>query len=255
MIIGFSQLRNELAKGNLENWFRSMHSICDWIYIFDQASDDGSLSYYKKQPNVTVIVSDKNRFNTELECKHILLQEIYKRTKGKFDWIFWMDGDTILSKTFDKKYLNNIETDGVALGHLNLWRSDTWYRLDNAYNSLNEEGVICFWKNNKRLEFNVSNGLHKVQYPRSIKTVTKLLDHKLIHRGFCTDPQIIYRYNTYANAGQSGWRLDRLINEKSLTVAQINESIYPEWFTVTDRTNPTEKTPLLKLVKYYEKKY
>ena len=41
------ELRNELSNGNLENWFRCME-FCDKIYIYDQASDDGSLEYYEK---------------------------------------------------------------------------------------------------------------------------------------------------------------------------------------------------------------
>ena len=49
-IIAFAQLRNELRKGNLQNWFRQME-ICDYIYIFDQNSDDGSQEYYKKFKN------------------------------------------------------------------------------------------------------------------------------------------------------------------------------------------------------------
>ena len=79
-IVGFTQLRNELEKGNLENWFKCM-SVCDHIYIFDQNSTDGSKEYYKKFDNVTVIESDTNRFAEELVCKNELL------TNGKK--IYW----------------------------------------------------------------------------------------------------------------------------------------------------------------------
>lgn len=75
-IVGFAQLRNELEKGNLENWFRCMLSICDFIYIFDQNSTDGSLEYYKKIDNVVVIESPTNRFEEEMICKNDLLQKI-----------------------------------------------------------------------------------------------------------------------------------------------------------------------------------
>ena len=34
-IIAFTQLRNELSKGNLENWFKCTEP-CDYRYIFDQ---------------------------------------------------------------------------------------------------------------------------------------------------------------------------------------------------------------------------
>ena len=55
-IIGFSQLRNELSKGNLHNYFKSME-FCDYIYIYDQASDDGSQEIYKQHDNAIVIQS------------------------------------------------------------------------------------------------------------------------------------------------------------------------------------------------------
>ena len=55
-IIGFTQLRNEKEKGNLDNWFKQM-SVCDYIYIFDQNSTDGSQEYYKNFNNTFVIES------------------------------------------------------------------------------------------------------------------------------------------------------------------------------------------------------
>ena len=68
-IVGFAQLRNELEKGNLENWFKCMIPICDYIYIYDQNSIDGSLEYYSRFKNTTVISSPTNRFKEEMICK------------------------------------------------------------------------------------------------------------------------------------------------------------------------------------------
>jgi hypothetical protein len=88
-IVGFAQLRNELEKGNLENWFKCM-SVCDYIYIFDQNSTDGSQEYYKKFDNVSVIESKENRFSEELgrqlETAGFTFMEKYQLTlipKGK----------------------------------------------------------------------------------------------------------------------------------------------------------------------------
>ena len=67
-IIGFTQLHNELSKGNLKNWFRSLE-FCDYIYIYDQASTDGSLDYYKTHKNTVVIESPTNDFEREIACK------------------------------------------------------------------------------------------------------------------------------------------------------------------------------------------
>ena len=93
-IIGFSQLRNELSNGNLENWFRCMN-FCDYIYIYDQASDDGSKEYYKKYKNTVVIESPVNDFEREITCKDILLRRVLNDHPDT-DWIYWIDGDTIL---------------------------------------------------------------------------------------------------------------------------------------------------------------
>ena len=52
-LIGFAQLYNELQKGNLINWFKCME-ICDYIYIFDQNSTDGSREIYSQHDNVMI---------------------------------------------------------------------------------------------------------------------------------------------------------------------------------------------------------
>ena len=89
-IIGFAQLYDELSNGNLENWFKSMNTICDHIYIYDQASTDGSKEYYKTQPNVTVIESPINDFENELICKQKLLEQI-RKDHPDYDWILWLE--------------------------------------------------------------------------------------------------------------------------------------------------------------------
>ena len=78
-IIGFSQLRNELSKGNLENWFQCM-GVCDYIYIFDQASDDGSHDIYAQHDNVVLVQSEENRFHEEILCEKTTTREIAIRT-------------------------------------------------------------------------------------------------------------------------------------------------------------------------------
>jgi hypothetical protein len=100
-IIGFSQLRNELSKGNLESWFQCM-GICDYIYIFDQASDDGSHDIYAQHDNVVLIQSEENRFNEEIICKKELLEKILSDHPDA-DWIFWIDGDTMI----DQRLMDN----------------------------------------------------------------------------------------------------------------------------------------------------
>ena len=196
-IIAFSQLRNELSKGNLENWFKQM-SVCDYIYVFDQDSDDGSKEYYKKFDNCVVIESQTNRFQEELICKQELLDKLLL-DHPDVDWILWIDGDLLL----DGRLLANNgeelrelcrlgsihEIDGYMFNHYNLWRSDIYYRVDDAYHSL--DGNWCpLWRNNGKLRFNKQVGLHLLQYPNGIEKINRT-PYAVVHRGFATDYQIM----------------------------------------------------------------
>lgn len=248
-IIGFAQLRNELEKGNLENWFKCMLPICDFIYIYDQNSVDGSLDYYSKFNNTVVIKSNTNRFKEEIICKGDLLEKI-KAEHLDTDWLFWMDGDTLLDgrllKNNGKDFkdlcesLKNDEYQGYLFGHKNLWRSDVYWRYDSDYDWLDSNGVCSLWKFTKDIFFAKTSGLHNREYPSNINHV-KMLPFKLIHRGFSTDEQIIVRYELYRSMGQTGYLLDRFLNEDVLAVTKIDTLLLPEWFEITDDINPITK--------------
>lgn len=245
-IIGFAQLRNELSNDNLKNWFMSMR-FCDYIYIFDQNSNDGSHEYYSKFNNVSVIESETNNFENEIGCKSLLLKKLLT-DHPDVDWIFWMDGDTILEKSANRASIeglllqadqNNIE--GLFLGHYNLWRSDTFYRIDNQYHWLHDNGVLSFWKNNGRLRFPDTAGLHNNQFPNGITRTARVENLSLIHRGFATDQQILNKYKIYKERGQSGWALERLLDEETLDVREIESDMLPDWFNIKDDISPKTK--------------
>lgn len=256
-IIGFSQLRNELSKGNLENWFKQM-SICDYIYIFDQNSDDGSLEYYKQFENTTVIESPTNRFSEELICKNELLTKLLSDHPDA-DWILWLDGDLLLDGRLlanngkDLKELCRLGTvhkiDGYMFNHYNLWRSDIFYRVDDQYHSLN--GSWCpLWRNNGKLKFETVSGLHLLQYPKGIEKVN-VTPYSVVHRGFATDEQIMLKYDVYKANGQNGWKLERLLDEHELKVELLDNELLPDWFEITDDVNPITKRKLREI--YNEK--
>lgn len=245
-IVGFSQLHNEKEKGNLENWFRCMNSICDKIYIYDQASTDGSVEFYKTQSKARVIYSDINNFNNEIECKKILLEKLLKE-QNNVDWIFWMDGDTIMEKKgLSRENMVSMLTffqergiDGLRLGHYNLWRSKCHYRVDDSYHSIHNRGVMSFWRNNGNLKFPEKQGLHHQQFPEGINNPART-NLNLLHMGFATDYQIIKKYDVYKERGQNGWALDRLLSEKTLRVEELNKKIIPNWIDISEDVNPLQ---------------
>lgn len=265
-IIGFAQLRNELNKGNLKNWFRSM-SFCDYIYIYDQNSTDGSLDYYKEFDNTVVIESPINDFINELKCKNALLQKLLEEHPD-VDWIVWMDGDTILDARLTRNdasllnemlemHLKNDGVDSIVLGHYNLWRSDVYYRIDNLFHWLHENGVCAMWKNNGKLKFDPVSGLHREQKPDGLETCV-LVGFSLIHRGFATDDQIIGRIDHYNEMSDEIWdqkdrehyisgvdiknqTIERFLNEKDLKVERIPTVMIPDWLVMSDTINPINK--------------
>jgi len=259
-IIGFAQLRNELSKGNLINWFKCM-SICDWIYIYDQASEDGSLDEYAKHSNVTIIKSDTNRFGEEIPCKSELLDLLLKDNPDT-QWILWMDGDTCLDNRLMLddflefrsmlREANQRNVGGIALGHYNLWRSNKHFRVDSGYHNL-DGGVIALWKNNGMLSFPKTQGLHQAQHPDHLLFRSGGLwfcnQFKLIHYGFATDDQIIIKYDLYKSLGQSGWNLDRLLCEKTLKVEEAGGEMLPSFIDTSQCVNPTTKRPLAEIYK------
>jgi hypothetical protein len=257
-IIGFTQIRNELSKGNLINWLRQMFEICEYVYIYDQNSDDGSKIVYKNYPNLIVIESEINDFKNEITCKSILLEKLLKEHPDT-DFILWLDGDSLLDRNLtnnNNKLINSIceqaqknKIDGILFKHYNLWRSDVYYRIDNSYHNLNN-GVCALWRNNGNLSFNKTNGLHLPQYPNGIKKMDRI-DFGIIHRGFATDYQIMTKYDVYKSYGQNGWDLDRLLDESTLDVVKIDENTLPKWFEITDKIIPTEKE---KIIDIYNKR-
>jgi len=261
-IIAFSQLRNELSNGNLENWFNST-AMCDYRYIYDQNSDDGSKEYYKKFPNTVVIESPTNDFTKELVCKDILLRKLLKEHPD-VGWILWVDGDTVLDARLcadDGKVLkkicetNNDKCDCLRIGHFNLWRSDTYTRLDSSFDWFDQAGRWAVWRNNGKLSFESIAKLHRNQYPRGIDSSIKI-PYYLIHKGFADDNQIINRLKMYTEQDPKFWprgrkaiidTIKRFFNESTLNMQRIPQECIPDWYQINDDTSPVNKPTLREL--------
>ena len=251
-IIGFSQLHNELEKGNLENWFKCM-SVCDYIYIYDQNSSQANKDYYKKFSNCVVIESPINDFENELICKDMLLQKLLNEHPDT-DWIMWLDGDSFIDLDSREKVediLKNIsnDIDGIDFNHYNIWRSQIRYRIDNLYDYFDKVKRTVFWRNNGKLRFPHVKGLHNQENERPIGIENRIrVNHGIIHMGFATDEQIFERYKINKQKGVSGYNLDRLLDESTLETKVLTKKHFPSWFKITDYTDPKDKTKLIDLI-------
>lgn len=229
-LIAFLQLRNEFENGNLIRCLENCKKWADDIYIYDDCSDDGSQDIYLKYTDASkIIMGEKRQFDRELFNKQKLLNLALKSNP---QWIGWIDGDTILDRRLTnscKEILDGVGRKGygaVKLHNLNLWRHPAFYRLDNRFNDL---WHVVFWKNNGNLHYTPTASLHQRQYPKGIGKIYALeYGYHLLHYGFSTKKQIVKKYLTYKSYGQSGWDLDRLIDEiTSWEVLKVEKECFP----------------------------
>jgi hypothetical protein len=144
----------------------------------------------------------------------------------KEGWILWLDGDSVLP--VERKTLTQLMYhadingyDSIAFGHINLWDSQNQYRIDNNYMHLDDIGVIAAWKISPNLSFYSQNGLHNLQHPATIRRPFDARHIKIHHYGFFTPEQRQAKYDLYKSMGQTGYDLDRLIDESTLTLKEV----------------------------------
>lgn len=230
-IAAFLQLYNENENGNLIRCLNNCKQWADDIYIYDDASTDGSCEIYTQYTHKNKIIFSKSReFKKELFNKQELLHLVIN-DKHPPDWIGWIDGDTILSQFFlcDLKsklsVAENEGHEGMKVHNINLWRHPAFYRKDNLFDQL---WHVVFWKNNGNLHYNPKNGLHQFQFPLGIKNIGRFhYTQPLIHYGFASENAIVKKYLMYKSFGQSGWELERLIDETSSFKLK---KVPPDWY-------------------------
>jgi len=75
-----------------------------------------------------------------------------------------------------------------------------------------------------------------------INKVVRHHGHKLLHYGFASYEDIIRKYRVYKDAGQSGPDLLRLIDERTLELAEAESSWFPSHLV---RATPEEPKPIV----------
>lgn len=247
-IIGFCQIRNELQNGNLHNLLKGLE-FCEKIYIFDQASDDGSHEVYAQHDNVEVIQSEVNRFVDDGPRRLAAPKEFIERSFPQIptilkenpdaDWLCWLDGDSVLEGRLLANNAQELKQQlqqcgglgykAMSLQSLSMWRSNRHCRVDNEYNDYRP---ICFWKNLKEFNFpatpRVLDGqLMPLEVPDG--HVFKNWDYYVLRYGHSTEDKLVRKYEEYKAAGQEGWLLDRVLDERGMKIAKLYDITLPDF--------------------------
>ncbi|MBI1938134.1 MAG: FkbM family methyltransferase [Ignavibacteriales bacterium] len=233
-IVCITQVYNEIRKENLERFWKFIEPVCDGLVVYDDGSTDGSYEYMLDKAIFTLRAGE-NDFKNEVNHKKILLEYALKLEP---DFILWLDADEVLTANANIelhklcKYADENNIDGISLHEINLWRSHSWKRIDNSYDL---GWFVRLWRVTPELGFKDSGpGLHQQQYPHSISKIERTNNVGVIHYGFASDRSLAFKYLVYRSHGQTGWALERLLDEKTLTLEKVDEKLFPAGLYIDD---------------------
>jgi hypothetical protein len=234
-IIGICQIYNEIRKGNLERFLKHFQPLVDQLVVYDDHSTDGSYEYLL-QHTPYVIRGEATDWRNEINHKQILLDQALAL---KPDFLLWLDADEVLSANAAARleslcdYCVQNQLDALALHELNLWRSNSWRRIDSLYD---DGWFVRLWRVVPGIGYHdVRSGLHQQSYPSTITRIEQNYDLQVIHYGFSSPKHLAYKYLIYQSHGQSGYlMLDRLIDESRLQLAKVPAELFPEDLYIDD---------------------
>jgi len=227
-VVGLTRFYNEGENGNLERCLKQLSELCDEIVCCNDSSTDNSREIAERY--TSYIIDLPNEFVREQEHKQRLL-EFALREIPDIGWFCYIDPDELFERRIYEalpkllRFGERFGVDGFSFHLINLWRSECWYRLDNRFNDL---WKVHVWRNNGRLRFDTSPGLHRPLHPLGLERILPT-NIQVLHFGFSTEQLIARKYKTYRALGQRGWALERLIDESTLQLSPVNLSWFPEW--------------------------
>ena len=213
-IIGFLQVRNEVTSGHLDRFIKQNIPLFDHLVVYDDASDDETAD--RIEPYCDVLIRGKAPlFGDELRSRQKLL-ESSAHLVSNYDFYLWLDADEVLYVSKQElvgicQTLNLEKFDGARLPHINLWRSNYFFRTDDHYDNLYP---VRLWRAGASLSFPAKSGLHNEMHPSGMNSIARLTLPSVVHYGFASDRLLEDKYALYQSFGQRGRNLYRLVSEE-----------------------------------------
>jgi SAM-dependent methyltransferase len=219
---------NEVEKGNLDRCLDNLRQYCDHIVIYDDASTDNSVEVALKY-GAYIIQGKANNQNQELAHKQLILE---KSLEFGPTHLFWLDCDEVLDRAGTMGGLRSLceswsdELDAYSFREVNLWRSQTWQRLDTLFTKAR---FVRLWKVIPGITFDIQEGVHKRLYPVTIKNVQEA-PFGIIHYGFHDYKKMMVKIGAHRmnqkelhRCAITNWILD----ERECTCQKVPDSDFP----------------------------
>ncbi len=218
----FLQVFNEIKTGHLQRFISWNEPLYDVLCVYDDASNDGTTEFLQDKADL-LLSGTINQFKTE-QLNRSLLLEAARKAFPSIEWFLWLDADEVLycSRAELDDLLMQLDAegmDGASLPHINLWRSEHFFRRDEYFDQLEP---VRLWRNSENISFELEGGLHREMHPHGLNAIRRLSQPAVVHYGFASDKYIIDKIATYASVGQNGWPLNRLMSERGLCIQSLS---------------------------------
>jgi hypothetical protein len=223
-IVGVLQVRNEINSGHLERFLKVNVPILDDLYVFDDASSDGTTELLIVN-GAKLIKSPIQTFGQELKSKNKLLDFISESEKPG-TWLFRLDADEACFASRREiedlcRKAESLGCDSIVLRHLNLWKSETHKRVDDQFDQFQP---VRLWKSSSKVRFPDRSGLHVTSDPSGLYKTMFSRDYPIFHYGFATEEHILNKALAYWKMGQRGYPLFRLLLDDTRELVPIDDT-------------------------------
>lgn len=251
---------NEVEKGNLDRCLDNLVRYCDRVIVYDDASTDDSVKVAESY-GCHVIRGAVNNQMQELAHKQEMLEAALVMGATH---LFWLDCDEVLDRPGTMGGLRNLcehwphGLDAYSFPEINLWRSQTWQRLDSLFTRAR---FVRLWRAAKGISFNVREGVHKRLYPATIEAVREA-PFGVIHYGFWDYKRMLAKIGADRMDGQQirycaeygidGQGANWILDERECSCRKLADDIFPPGCLPPDVWDEPQPRAISELVHYGE---